>query len=157
MSVRGRLRSGRERKKGAVIPLDFGNALKAARDEKFSTTEVGWMIGKSDAIISMYEGGLQLPPETTMEALENKLEASLRPAWEKVKPAWEEFKRRRKEGRTKERPVQPSPSLRQRLPSGFLTTQQINSMTAKELGSFIRLQKKLLGRAEAILAKKRGR
>jgi repressor LexA len=99
----------RGRRKKARISLVFGDALKAAREkEKLSTTELGRRIEKSDAIISRYESGQQLPPKTTLEALEREVKVSLRAEWEQVKPEWDRLIQERKIKRAKEKNVDKS-------------------------------------------------
>lgn len=61
-----------------------------------STIELGRLIDKSDTIISYYEGGLRLPPKTTLEAIERELKTNLRTPWERVKPIWDEYLRKQK-------------------------------------------------------------
>lgn len=88
---------GRERKKKAVIPLTYGDALKLARTKKKWTTEELAGVTKIDnSSISKYESGQQLPPESKNEILEKKLKTSLRKEWEAVKPHWDSYLKKKR-------------------------------------------------------------
>jgi transcriptional regulator with XRE-family HTH domain len=92
----------RNRSNNPFIPLDFGDALKAARKaQKLTTTELAHRIDKTDPSISRYESGQGLPPKTTLEAIERAVKRSLRKEWERVRPFWQAYLKKRKEEQKK--------------------------------------------------------
>jgi transcriptional regulator with XRE-family HTH domain len=103
----------RNRSNKSPISLDFGNALKEAREhEGLSHEELAQRLDMSPAIISLYETGQRFPKKTTLGALEREVKASLIAQWGKVKPEWDKHIEKQKSQRKSKKVVNQPVALR---------------------------------------------
>lgn len=81
----------------------------------------------------MYESGQQLPPRTTLDALEREVKTSLRKEWEKVKPEWDRLVKGRKAKRAAKPKGKKSktPSVSEQI-AALLTDAHVQRMTPAE-------------------------